>query len=35
MTEIPTANIKQDTMTMTNILEREATLDTKQDQMQM
>lgn len=35
MTEIPTASIKQDTMTMTNILEREATLDTKQDQMQM
>jgi hypothetical protein len=35
MTEIPTASIKQDTLTMTQILEREWIMDTKQDQMQM
>ena len=35
MSEIPTATIKQDTMTMNTILEREAVMDTKQDQMQM
>jgi hypothetical protein len=35
MREIPTASIKQDVMTMNSILEREATMDTKQDQMQM
>jgi hypothetical protein len=35
MQELPTSNIKQDPMTMTNLLEREATLDTKIDQMQM
>jgi hypothetical protein len=35
MAELPTSNIKQDVMTMSNILEREATMDTKQDQMQM
>jgi hypothetical protein len=35
MTEIPTASIKQDTLTMTQIIEREWIMDTKQDQMQM
>jgi len=35
MSEIPTATIKQDTLTMTNLLEREWVMDTKQDQMQM
>lgn len=35
MQEIPTSQIKQDVMTMANMLEREWVLDTKQDQMQM
>lgn len=35
MQELPTANIKQDVMTMSSMIEREWTLDTKQDQMQM
>lgn len=35
MSEIPTASIKQDVMTMSSILEREWVMDTKQDQMQM
>lgn len=35
MREIPQPTIKQDVMTMNSIIEREATLDTKQDQMQM
>lgn len=35
MSEIPTATIKQDVLTMNQILEREWVMDTKQDQMQM
>lgn len=35
MQELPTSNIKQDVMSMPSMLEREAVMDTKQDQMQM
>lgn len=35
MMELPTSSIKQDPLTMTSIIEREAVLDTKTDQMQM
>lgn len=35
MYELPWSPIRQDVMTMTNILEREAVMDTKTDQMQM
>lgn len=35
MAEIPTSQIKQDVLTMAQMLEREWVLDTKQDQMQM
>lgn len=35
MMELPTSAIKQDPMTMTSIIEREAVWDTKTDQMQM